>query len=212
MIRYQLALLGHSQRYLFPGLAFLALLSVLYGAEADSPAPPEFAVSAGVLTVIACWLTIALVEVEDPAQRLITMAHARRLSTMVIGLVLTLVACCAGLTVLALVWSMGAHGGDSVGDLGFAAVAHLTAASAGIAIGLPCSRLVVPRILYTAFAAPIALAVVLMSRWLPLVNPMLRALSSNRPAAVPIVVGLLTSLLALAASAVAVAVLVERRS
>ncbi|GLY67595.1 hypothetical protein [Amycolatopsis taiwanensis] len=212
MIRYQLALFGHSQRYLFPGLAFLALLSVLYGAEAGSPAPPEFAVSAGVLTVVACWLTITLVDVEDPAQRLITLAHARKLSTMVIGLVLALLACCAGLTVLALIWSIVAHGGDSLGDLGSAALAHLAAASAGIAIGLPCSRLLVPRIVYSAFAAPIALAVVLMSRWLPLVNPMLRALSSNRPAAFDVVVGLLTSLLALAVSAVAVTVLVERRS
>lgn len=212
MIRYQLALLGHSQRYLFPGLVFAALLSVLYGNEAGTPAPPEFAVSAGALTIIACWLTIVLVEAEDPAQWLITRAHARRMSTMVIGLVAAVLISCAALTVLALLWSIVAHSGDSLGDLGSALLAHLAAASAGIAVGLPCSRLVVPRSGYRAIAAPIALAVVLMSRWLPLVNPVLHALSSNKPAAIPALIGLLTSLLALAVSATAVAVVVERRS
>jgi hypothetical protein len=212
MIRYQLALFGYSQRFLLPCLSFVALLGVLYANELDSPAAPEFAISAGVLSVIACWLTIALVDAEDPTQWLITRAHARRLPTMLIGIVVTVLACCAVLTVLSLAWSIAAHAGVSWGELGSALAAHLAAACAGTAVGLPCSRLLVPRTGYTVLAALIALAVVLMSRWLPFVNPMLYALSSNKPAALPVLVGLLTSLLALAASSAAVSVLVERRS
>lgn len=212
MIRYQLALFGYSQRFLLPSFAFAALLAVVYSNDLGSSAAPEFAVSTGVLTVIACWLTIALVDVEDPVQWLITRAHARRLSTMLIGIVVTALACCAALTVLALVWAIAAHGGVSWGELGSGVFAHLAAAFAGIAIGLPCSRLLVPRVGYTVLAAPIVLAVVLMSRWLPLVNPMLRALSSNKPAELAILVGFLTSLLALAVSSAVVGFLVDRRS
>ncbi|PXY38571.1 hypothetical protein BA062_02205 [Prauserella flavalba] len=69
--RYQLALLAHSQRYLPPLIAFLAVLGVLYTSR-DAPVLPEFAVSGGALLVVTCWLTIALADVEDPAQRLVT--------------------------------------------------------------------------------------------------------------------------------------------
>ena len=86
MIRYQLALLGHSQRYLPPVLLFLSLLAVLYN-DRRAPVVPEYAVSAGGLFVVACWLTIALVETEDPVQRLITLAHARGQRRLILGVV-----------------------------------------------------------------------------------------------------------------------------
>jgi hypothetical protein len=213
MIRYQLALFGHSQRYLLPALAFTALLGLLYGNETGATPPTsEFAVSAGALFVVGCWLTIALVDSEDSTQRLVTLSHARRLVTLLGGMVLAVFACCAALTVLAVVWSVAAHQGDSAGDLGFGLLAHLACAIAGIAIGLPCSRLLVPRAGYAAIAALIGLGVVLTTRWIPFVNPMLHALSSNRPVAVPVLLGLLTSLLALAVSSAAVAYFVPRRS
>lgn len=212
MIRYHLALLGHSQRYLLPGLAYLAFLGVLYNDDEASPALPEFAVSAGAIMVLACWLTISLVDAEDPVQALITRVHARRLSIVVSGVVATVLACCAVLIVVSLIWSVITHGGDPFGELAFGAMAHIGCASAGVAIGLPCSRLLLPRAGYTTVAAPIGLMVVLLVRWLPFVNPMLRALSSNDPAAAPLVFGLVTSLLALAASAAAVVVGIRHQS
>jgi hypothetical protein len=211
MIRYQLALLGHSQRYLLPALAFTALLGLLYSNESGNPAPPEFAVSAGALTVVACWLTITLADLEDPAQWLITLAHARRLSIVVGSVVLTVFAGCAGLTVLSLLWSVVAHQGEGLGDLVLGVLAHLTCACAGIAVGLPCSRLLVPRAGYTAVAAIIGVGVVLMTRWIPLVNPLLRALSSDQPAILPILLSLFSSVLVLVASAAAVVFFRPRR-
>lgn len=212
MIRYQMALLAHSQRYLLPGLAYLAFLGLLYnGDDATSPALPEFAVSAGAMMVLACWLTITLVEAEDPVQSLITRVHARRLSILVGGIVVTVLACCAVLALASLIWSMVTHGGDPFGELAFGAMAHLGCAGAGIAIGLPCSRLLLPRAGYTTVAAPVGLVLVLLVRWIPFVNPMLRALSSNDPAAAPLVFGLATSFLALAASSAAVIVGLRRQ-
>ncbi|HET6504252.1 MAG TPA: hypothetical protein VFG87_26170 [Amycolatopsis sp.] len=211
MIKYQLALLGHSQRYLLPALAFTALLGLLYSNESGNPAPPEFAVSGGALTVVACWLTITLADIEDPAQWLITLAHARRLSIVVGSVVLTVFAGCAGLTVLSLLWSALAHGGESLGDLGIGLLAQLTCACAGIAVGLPCSRLLMPRAGYTALAAIIGVGVVLLTPWIPLVNPLLRALSSDQPAILPILVSLFSSVLVLVGSAAAVVFFRPRR-
>ncbi|HKS46638.1 MAG TPA: hypothetical protein VJT49_16290 [Amycolatopsis sp.] len=210
MIRYQLALLAHSQRYLLPMLVFLVFLGVLYGNEANTPAPPEYAASAGALAVIACWLTIALVDIEDPVQWLITLAHARRLSTVVGGIVLTVLVCCTGLTVLSLLWSVITHHGDPPGELVIGALAHFACAGTGIAIGLPASRLLVPRVGYTVIAAGVGMALVLLIRWIPLVNPILRELSANDVAALPVLLGFAVSLLVLAGSSAAVAELLRR--
>jgi hypothetical protein len=212
MIRYHMALLGHSQRYLLPGLAYLAFLGVLYNDDGASAALPEFAVSAGAMMVLACWLTITLVDAEDPVQGLITRVHARRLSIVVGGIVGTVLACCGVLIVVSLIWSVVTHGGVPFGELAFGAMAHIGCAGTGIAIGLPCSRLLLPRAGYSTVAAPIGLVLVLLVRWLPFVNPMLRALSSNDPAAAPLVFGLVTSSLALAASSVGVVAGVRHQS
>ncbi|GHF58184.1 hypothetical protein FHX82_000273 [Amycolatopsis bartoniae] len=211
MIRYQLALLGHSQRWLPPSLLFAVLMGILY-ADPGSQILPQFAVSAGALTVVACWLTVALVDAEDPVQRLITRVHARRLSTVLGGIVGAVFACCVLLTVLPLAWSTVTFHGNSPGALGVGALAHFAGAATGIAIGLPCSRLLVPRIGYTVLIAPVALVVVLLVRQLPLLNPMLRALTSDTASAAPLALALATSAALLLLSATAVGAVTRRRS
>ncbi|TNC27305.1 hypothetical protein [Amycolatopsis alkalitolerans] len=210
MIRYQLALLGHSQRWLPPSFAFVVVLAILYP-DAGAPVMPEFAVSAGALTVVACWLTIALIDAEDPVQRLITRVHARGLSRLFGGVVVAVLACCAALTVVSLTWSSMRHGGEPAGDLEFGVLAHLAGACTGLAIGLPCSRLLLPRIGYTVLTALAALVVVLLVRWIPLLNPLLRAMSSDTPAAGPMVLSVVSSVLVLAVSATGVAYVHQRR-
>ncbi|WP_020669045.1 hypothetical protein [Amycolatopsis nigrescens] len=209
ILRYQLALLGHSQRFLPPSLAYLLVLALLFN-ERDAPAEPEFAVSAGALTVFACWLTIALVDAEDPVQRLITLSHARRWPKLLGGTVLTVFGCCLVLTALTGLWSVLTHGGGTPGTLTVGALAHLACAGTGIAIGLPCSRLLIRRLGWTVLAALAALAVVVLVRWVPLVNPMLRSLTEPGSTVVPVLLGLLASFLALAASFAAVHTRVRR--
>jgi hypothetical protein len=155
MIRYQLALLGHSQRWL----------------------PPSFG-----------------------------------LPRLIGGVVLSVLVCCVVLVGVSLVWSSIRHQGDSSGVLGAGVVAHLAGAFTGVAIGLPCSRLLVPRIGYTVLAALAALVAVLLVRWIPLINPMLRAMPSDAPVTRAVLIGVVTSAVVLTLSAAAVATLFRRRS
>ena len=211
MIRYQLALLAHSQRYLPPVLAFLVVLGILYS-DPGGPPTPEFAVSAGAMLVLASWLTIALVDAEDPVQRLITLTHARRASRVVGGVIAAVLAFCGLLTVLSLVLSVVVHHGESARGLGLGLIAHVACALTGTAIGLPCSRLLVPRIGYTVLLALAVLILVVRAPWLPLVNPMLRALTDNGRGWTPVLAGLLASAVALTASGTIMTVSLRRRS
>ncbi|SDX34176.1 hypothetical protein SAMN05421504_1021091 [Amycolatopsis xylanica] len=211
--RYNLALLGHSQRYLPASILLLGVLGLQY-TERKAPVLPEFAVSAGALLVVSCWLTIALIDVEDPVQRLITLSHARKLAPVLAGAVLTVLLCAAALTVISESWAFASHLGDvSVAHLGLGALAHLACACAGIAIGLPCSRLLIGRIGWTLVAAIITLIVVMLTHWLPIVNPMLRALAADVPPGPgPVLIGFAASVITLVASAGVVGVLVHRRA
>lgn len=210
LTRYYLALLGHSQRYLPALLAYLALCVILY-ADPRSPSLPLFGVSAGGLLVVSCWLTIALLDIEDPVQRLVTLSHARQWRRMITGAVFTVLACALVLTVITEVWSAIRSLKVQPAALGIGLLAHLACALTGVAIGLPCSRLLVNRIGWTVLAAVITLVVVLLAK-LPLVHPLLHALTDDEPVTGPLVLAVVTSVVVLGASFLAVSELVHRRS
>ncbi|MGW3960388.1 hypothetical protein ACWED2_11250 [Amycolatopsis sp. NPDC005003] len=210
MTRYYLALLGHSQRYLPALLAYLALCVILY-ADPHSPPLPLFGISAGGLLVVSCWLTIALLDIEDPVQRLVTLSHARRWRRMITGAVVTVLACSLVLTAITEVWSALKSFKIQPAALGIGLLAHLACAVLGIAIALPCSRLLVHRIGWTVLAAVITLVVVLLAK-IPLVHPLLHALTDEEPVAGSLVLALVTAVAMLAVSYFAVSELVRRRS
>ncbi|MEU7787237.1 hypothetical protein [Amycolatopsis sp. NPDC049159] len=210
MTRYYFVLLGHSQRYLPALLAYLALCVILY-ADPNSPPLPLFGVSAGGLLVVSCWLTIALLDIEDPVQRLVTLSHARQWRRMITGAVLAVLACSLVLTVITEVWSALKSFKVQPSALGIGLLAHLACALLGIAIALPCSRLLVDRIGWTVLAAVITLVVVLLAK-IPLVHPLLHALTDEEPVAGPLALALGTSVVLLAASFSGVSALVRRRS
>lgn len=198
--RYQLSLLFASQRYLPPLLAFLVLLAVLY-TSANAPVAPEFAVSAGGLVVVSCWLTVAVVDIEDPVHRLVTLAHARGPATVVAGVVTAVLVVCTGCAALSMGWAWLLHGGVAGDDLLLGAGAHLAATCTGIAVGLPCSRFVLPRIGYRVIAALVAIGIVFFVRWIPLVNPMLRALGTGSDAGDAVFLAVVASAVVLPVSA-----------
>ena len=210
LTRYYLALLGHSQRYLPALLAYLALCVILYS-DPNSPPLPLFGVSAGGLLVVSCWLTIALLDIEDPVQRLVTLSHARQWRRMISGAILTVLACSLVLTVITEVWSALKSFKFQPAALGIGLLAHLACALFGIAIALPCSRLLVHRIGWTVLAAVITLVVVLLAK-IPLVHPLLHALTDGEPVGGPLVLAVVTSVVVLAASFLIVSRVVHRRS
>ncbi|MEV6874964.1 hypothetical protein [Amycolatopsis sp. NPDC051128] len=208
--RYYLTLLGHSQRYLPALLAYLALCVILYS-DPNSPPLPLFGVSAGGLLVVSCWLTIALLDIEDPVQRLVTLSHARQWRRMISGAILTVLACSLVLTVITEAWSALKSFKFQPSALGIGVLAHLACALLGIAVALPCSRLLVHRVGWTVLAAVITLIVVLLAK-IPLVHPLLHALTDGEPVGGPLALALVTSVVMLAASYLVVSVLVHRRS
>ncbi|MFI7117532.1 hypothetical protein [Amycolatopsis sp. NPDC049868] len=211
MTRYYLALLGHSQRYLPAILAYVAVNTVLY-TDPKSPLLPQYGISAGSLLVVSCWLTIAMLDVEDPVQRLVTFSHARRRRSVLGGATLAVFGCATVLTLVTVLWSGLRTGGFSIGVFALGAGAHGLCALFGIAIGLPCSRLLVPRVGWSVLAAIFALAAVLLVKWLPLANPLLRALTSQQPLTGPFVVAVVAAVAALLVSATAVGYLLRRNA
>jgi hypothetical protein len=162
--------------------------------------------------VVSCWLTIALLDVEDPAQHLVTLSHARGWRPVLAGAVVAVLVCAVVMTAVSEIWSVIEHRHALASEIGVGALAHLAGALLGIAIGLPCSRLLVSRVGWTMIAAILALEAVLLVRWIPLVNPMLSAMTSGRPAAGAVLLGALSSVTALALNAVSVGTLVHRRA
>ncbi|MFE5504410.1 hypothetical protein ACFQ73_17750 [Amycolatopsis japonica] len=211
MTRYYLALLGHSQRYLPAILAYIAVNTVLY-TDPKSPLLPQYGISAGSLLVVSCWLTIAMLDVEDPVQRLVTFSHARRWRSVLGGATLAVFGCAVVLILVTVLWSGLRTGGFTIGTFALGASAHGLCALFGIAIGLPCSRLLVPRVGWSVLAAIFALAAVLLVKWLPLANPLLRALTSQQPLTGPFIVAVVAAVSVLLLSATAVGYLLRRNA
>jgi hypothetical protein len=173
LIRYTAATLLHSQRYLAPVLLFAGAVGVFSSSD-DGPLAPVYSSCAAMLFVAATWFTIALVSVEEPAHRAITIVTAggpRRvlLATIAVAALGSLAMSVIGL-VLPLVF--GDHP-VSVVDLVVGLEAQLTAAVVGIAIGLVSSRLVIRRQGYALVLALALVFPVLLTPGLAPVNSML---------------------------------------
>jgi hypothetical protein len=181
LIRYQLAALLHGQRYLAPLLLFLIALSVLTVND-QGPLTGSYAVSAGSLLIAMCWLTVTIVNHEDPVRRAVTGVTAGGPGRALLGeilLSLLVGALLAGVGLLFPIVS-GRHvwtGADLVAGL----LALLTSVAAGTAVGLLCSRPVVPRPGYSLLLALVVVGALPVTPGLPPINPMLRSLSGGRP-------------------------------
>ncbi|MCP2163682.1 hypothetical protein [Goodfellowiella coeruleoviolacea] len=182
LVRYALATLLHSQRYLPPTLLFVAGLAVFAGSD-NGPLAPVYAICAGALFVCATWVTVALVNVEDPVLRAITVVNAGRSGRVLAATVLAALACCLVLAVVGLGYPLvtGRHPVTPVALL-LGAEAQLTAACTGVAVGLVCSRLVIGRPGYSLVAALALVLFLLLARGVPPVNPLVRLLTEERAA------------------------------
>jgi hypothetical protein len=208
LYRYLLTSVLLSQRYLPPTLIFLAAMAV--GTTSDN-GPLQSSYSFCVLAMLVCttWLTVSIVNHEDPTQRKITLVmigSSLRVLTMTVAVVITW---CVPLLVIGLVYPIVTGKHDvTAGDLAVGAAAQLGAAMIGIAIGLLCSRLVIPRIGVAMLTAAAAILAVLLLRWISPIRPIMTVLSDEKSAganAVP-----LTLLAALSAILLSVAVLATK--
>ena len=206
--RYLLTSVLLSQRYLPPTLIFLASMAV--GTTSDS-GPLESSYAFCVLAMLVCttWLTVSIVNHEDPTQHKITLVmigSSLRVLGTTVAVVLTW---CVPLLVVGLVYPIvtGKHV-ITAGALTVGAVAQLAAAMIGTSIGLLCSRLVIPRVGIAMLTAAAAILAVFLLRWISPIRPLMTLLSSNHTpteSAVP-----LTLLTALSAAILTAALLATR--
>ncbi|TCC24502.1 hypothetical protein [Kribbella speibonae] len=214
LYRYLLTSVLLSQRYLPPTLIFLAAMAV--GTTSDN-GPLQSSYSFCVLAMLVCttWLTVSIVNHEDPTQRKITLVmigSSLRVLTMTVAVVVTW---CVPLLLIGLVYPIvtGKHV-VTAGDLAVGAAAQLGAAMIGIAIGLLCSRLVIPRIGVAMLTAAAAILAVLLLRWISPIRPIMTVLSDEKTAganAVPLTLLALLSAVLLAAAVFATNLLADRK-
>jgi hypothetical protein len=173
LIRYTAATLMHSQRYLAPVLLFAGAVGI-FSSNDDGPLPPVYSSCAAMLFVAATWFTIALVSVEEPTHRAITIVSAGGARRVLVATIAVAVLGSLAMSVIGLVLPLvfGNHP-LSATDLVVGLVAQLTAAVTGIAIGLVSSRLVIRRQGYALVLALALVFPVLLTPGLAPVNSML---------------------------------------
>jgi hypothetical protein len=212
VIRYLLADVFKSQRWLPPVFVYLATTGILYGGDPGTPLPP-YGVSEMVLFPLAAWLTVVLVNNEDPVQRHVTIAAVggwRRLlgglvgAASVVNGVLVLVA--------TFVPAVIHHHPYAVSDVVLGFTAHVIAAVTGIGLGVLCARPIVPTTGWSLVAVVgVSLVLLVVANKLPPVGAMAHLLFDNKPAPVLAVVTQLVVALLVGVACVEVACRVGRR-
>lgn len=214
LYRYLMASVLLSQRYLPPTLIFLAAMAV--GTTSDNgPLQSSYAFCVLAMLVCTTWLTVSLVNHEDPTQHKITLVMIGSSLRVLVITVTVVLTWCVPLLVVGIVYPLvtGKHV-FTAGDLVVGAAAQLAAAMIGIAIGLLCSRLVIPRIGIAMLTAAAAILAVLLLRWISPIRPLMTLLSDGRtPGGTAAPVTLLTALAAaiLIAALFATKALADRR-
>lgn len=214
LMRYQLATMLHGQRYLAPVLLFLALLSV-FTINDQGSLSNIYVVCASAVLVCTAWLTITLLNAEDPVHRAITIVNANGSRRVLLAGVQLALLLGLALTAVGTVFPLesGRHPVTGAGLL-LGVEAQVVSSCVGVGIGLLCSRLMIRRSGYSLIAALVLVAAVSLIPGLPPVNPMLRLMSDDRPAAtlVPAVSGfLLVGVLLLAVTVIATHAVTTRR-
>ncbi len=214
LYRYQLSGLLLSQRYLPPVLVFLAALSV--GTSSDT-SPLLHAYSFCVAAIFACalWLAVAVVNHENPVQRQVIVVSAgssRRVLTVTVAVALT---GCLFLTAIGLVYPMlVGQRTVTAGTVAAGAVAQMSAACVGTAVGLVTSRLVITRLGVAVVVAVAALLAMLLVGWISPISPLIRLLAdAGSPGGIAVRLGALAVVSAamLAAGTVLTRLVSDRR-
>ncbi|WP_432876110.1 hypothetical protein ACQPYH_25495 [Kribbella sp. CA-245084] len=214
LYRYLLSSVLLSQRYLPPTLIFLAAMAV--GTTSDNgPLQSSYAFCVLAMLVCTTWLTVSIVNHEDPTQRqitVVTMGSSLRVLATTVAVVVTW---CVPLLIIGLVYPIvtGKHV-VTAGTLAVGAAAQLGAALIGAAIGLLCSRLVIRRIGIAMLTAAAAILAVLLLRWISPIRPIMTVLSNDKTAsanAVPLTLLAALSVVLLVAAVFVTKALADRK-
>lgn len=181
LVRYALALLGRGQGYLAPVLLFATGLVVLTTND-RGPLAGTYAACALVLFASQAWLTAALVNAEDDTQRALTVVAAGGARRVLVAQILAAAAACVALTGVGLGYPLVAgHHTVTAAAVAVGGLAQLVCGTAGIAVGLLCSRLVVRRTGYAVVTGLGLVGAAVVVPALPPVGPTVSLLSRDLP-------------------------------
>jgi hypothetical protein len=215
-VRYTVAVMVHSQRFLPPVLLFLICIGTFAHDAGTEPVIPIFAPMTAVAFVCAAWLTVGLATAQDPVQRAITSVNTGRSWPQLVAVVLVVLATFVVLILVLLALPLVLGNRDAgIVKLLVGAIALFTGACFGVAVGLPTSRLVIRRQGFALLATLVLLMVFLLIRGLPPVNTLIILLTEDDIGAggmlLPGLSNLLLAVAVLACSVGITQVLVSRR-
>jgi hypothetical protein len=143
LLRYLAADTLRGQRWMAPALLFGVSVVVL--AAGPGPALPVYGATSAALLPAALWLTVAVINSEDPVQAAITTVTAGSLLRARMAKAAVAFGACLPLALLGTAWPVitGHPAGLAVAAAGLAA--HLLASAAGLAFGSVLSRPVLDR-------------------------------------------------------------------
>jgi hypothetical protein len=167
LLRYTLSETFHSQRWVAPVLS-LGIIDAIVSAD-TGPVLPTFAVLASALLFVVTWLTVVIVNHEDPVQMSITetcagdrgkVRMAKLLFSFLLAVILGLLAMVPPILVTT--------SGLSVRDVLAGACAQVIAAMAAVGLGALCSRPIVRRRAWSVLVGVIVgLATILIPNGVP---------------------------------------------
>ena len=179
LVRYQLAIVALSQRYLAPVLLHVLVL-VLATRNDNSDVLPVFALWSGSLLITAIWLTMMVLGAESTAQQDLTEIAARGPLRPLVARILAV-----GTILLPLI-ALGSVEPLIVGlipvtgwDYPIGVAGQLVAAITGVGVGVLCGPPLINRLGVGFLLAALAAVALLLVRPLPVLNGLLRDLSTQ---------------------------------
>lgn len=196
LLRYRLATLIRSQRWVAPAVLFVVVVAIATWDD-TGPLLPLYAICAVTLLAAATWLGMATMNLDDSAQRaVIVVAVGRR--PAVASQVAAAMLGCGFLAAVGVVLPVAVgHHAVTPAALLLGAAAQLGCACTGVGIAMLCCRWMLPRPGYAVLAAVTLVVLAVLVPHVSSVNPLLRAVSGDHP----------TTLVILALDVAAVAVL-----
>jgi hypothetical protein len=183
LVRYLSSDVARSQRWIAPAVLFVAAVAIF---NADpGPLLTTYADTATCLLPVAIWLTVVVLNSEDPTQAAITSVTVGGATRLRVGKLVVAFLACAVLALVAVLVPVAlqtSSGGTSMGDVVAGVVAHLLVAATGVAAGAYLARPLVGR---AGWVFVLGVLVVLAQTVVPHAPPTRQILvlfNENRPA------------------------------
>jgi hypothetical protein len=162
LLRYLASDALRAGRWVAPGVLFLIV--TVSGTAVGGSALGGYGLTATALFPVAVWLTVTVLNSEDPIQALVTTAIVGRPLAVRLAKLAVAFLACQVLCVIGVVWPLLTGHSASAGEVLAGLVGHELSSLAGVAFGSLLSRPIVSR---PAWAVMIGIAVVLVEILVP---------------------------------------------